>query len=271
MIVRSFGSGSSGNALLVETASAALLVDCGLSAATINRGLKQSGRSIADLAAVVVTHEHVDHVRGLQRLLKDRVPLLSSPGTHRALDVGAHGYRPIKLGDAESLDCGITVRALGVSHDAAEPCGYCIDAEGVRITVVTDLGTADRGLIEWIGSSDLVVLEANHDETMLMNGPYPAHLKRRVLSAKGHLSNHDCGQLLRQSLAGSKQVRTIWLAHLSETNNRPDLAVATVTTALKGVRAAHRIQALPRHGSQIVWHSNEPVGTRARPHQLSLF
>jgi phosphoribosyl 1,2-cyclic phosphodiesterase len=271
MIVRSLGSGSSGNAIVVESTRSALLVDCGLSAAAINRGLKINGRSTADLSAVVVSHEHVDHVRGLQRLLKDQVPLITAPGTHRALDVGKAGFRSIQSGDDETLDSGFVIRALGVSHDAAEPCGYCIDADGIRITIVTDLGVADDNLVEWIASSDLVVIEANHDETMLLNGPYPAHLKRRVLSRTGHLSNHDCGQLLRRALDGSDRVRTIWLAHLSATNNRPDLAVATVTNALAGAGAQHQVRALPRTGAPVVWRSDEPVGTVARPHQLALF
>ncbi len=271
MIVRSFGSGSSGNALVVETAGATVLVDCGLSAATVARGMKTGGRGLEALTAVVVSHEHVDHVRGLQRVLKGGVPLIASPGTHRALDVGSLPYRPLPAGETEEIAGDVTVRALGVSHDAAEPCGFCIDSGGVRLTVITDLGTADPNLAEWIASSDLIVLEANHDEEMLRRGPYPAHLKRRVLSATGHLSNRDCGQLLRRALTGSERRRSIWLAHLSAVNNRPDLAVATVTGALTGVGAVHDVRALPRQGLPVVWRSDEPIGTPVRPHQLSLF
>lgn len=271
MIVRSFGSGSSGNALVVETARATVLVDCGLSVSTIARGMKSGARTVEDLTAVVVSHEHVDHVRGLQRVLKAGVPLVASPGTYRALDLGNRAYRPLRAGDSQDIDGEISVRALGVSHDAAEPCGFCIDAEGIRVTVITDLGVADAELTEWIASSDLIVLEANHDEELLRRGPYPAHLKRRVLSATGHLSNVDCGQLLRRSLAGSDRGRSIWLAHLSAVNNRPDLAVATVSTALSGVGAAHDVRALPRRGSPVVWRSDVPAGSLARPHQLALF
>jgi phosphoribosyl 1,2-cyclic phosphodiesterase len=271
MIVRSFGSGSSGNALLVEAAGAAILVDCGLSVSTITRGMKTGARTLEGLTAVVVSHEHVDHVRGLQRVLKAGVPLIASPGTHRALDLGTGSYRALRAGDSQDLDGQVSVRALGVSHDAAEPCGFCIDADGVRVTVITDLGLADADLAEWIGSSDLIVLEANHDEEMLRRGPYPAHLKRRVLSATGHLSNADCGQLLRRALTGSERRRTIWLAHLSAVNNRPDLAVATVSSALAGTGIAHDVRAMPRQGAPFVWRSDEPVGTVSRPHQLALF
>lgn len=274
MIVHSLGSGSSGNAFIVESSAGALLVDCGLSVTTINRGLKATGRSLSDVAAIVISHEHVDHVRGLQRLLKHQIPLVTAPGTHKALDIAGNGFRPIRPGDCDWFETGesaFIVRALGVSHDAAEPCGFCIEADGVRATIVTDLGTADEHLCESIGSSDLVVIEANHDETMLLNGPYPPHLKRRVLSPRGHLSNRDCGQLLQRALTGSDRVRTIWLAHLSTTNNRPDVAVATVTEALQKSGANHQIRALPRSGAPVIWHSDEPVGTPQRPRQLTLF
>lgn len=270
MIVRNLGSGSSGNALVVETATAVLLIDCGLSTAMLSRGLKMGGRGLESVAAVVVSHEHVDHVRGLRRLLRGGVPLATSPGTHRALDVGSVPYRPLRSGDREELASGVIVQALGVSHDAAEPCGFCIDAEGVRATVITDIGMADAGLCEWIATSDLIVLEANHDEALVRTGPYPAHLKRRVLSATGHLSNADCGNLLQRALAGSDRRRTIWLAHLSAVNNRPDLAVATVSKALGAGVVAHDIRALPRQGAPVVWRSDAPAGTPSQPRQLAL-
>jgi phosphoribosyl 1,2-cyclic phosphodiesterase len=272
MIVRSLGSGSSGNALVVETARTTLLVDCGLSAATLARGLKLGGRGFEALSAVVVSHEHVDHVRGLQRLLKVGVPLVATQGTQRALDVGRAAFLPIRHGETVELDLGVRVLALGVSHDAAEPCGFCIDGDGVRLTVITDLGTADSHLCEWIATSDLIVLEANHDERLLRSGPYPAHLKRRVLSATGHLSNVDCGLLLRRALAAADGAKTIWLAHLSAVNNRPDLAVATVATALaESGNAAFDIRALPRQGAPVVWRSDAPLGSPAQPQQLALF
>jgi phosphoribosyl 1,2-cyclic phosphodiesterase len=270
-IVRSLGSGSSGNALVVETARAAILIDCGLSAAALSRGMKLGGRSLDGLSAVVISHEHVDHVRGLQRLLKGGVPLITSPGTHRALDVGSEPYRALRAGDCEEVDAEIKVWALGVSHDAAEPCGFCLDVDGVRLTVITDLGMADSSLVDWIASSDLIVLEANHDEQMLRGGPYPTHLKRRVLSATGHLSNVDCGLLLQRALIGSDRARTIWLAHLSAVNNRPELAVSTVATALAGAGAAHEVRALPRQGAPVVWRSDAPFASPARPQQLALF
>jgi phosphoribosyl 1,2-cyclic phosphodiesterase len=271
MIVRSLGSGSSGNALVVETATAAILVDCGLSAATMARGLKMGGRSLDALSAVIVSHEHADHVRGLQKVLKCGVPLVSTPGTLRALDLGSLGYRPLRIGDTMEVAEGVIVRALGVSHDAAEPCGFRIDADGVRLTIITDLGTADAELGASIAASDLIVLEANHDESMLRAGPYPAHLKRRVLSATGHLSNVDCGKLLFQALRDSDRARTIWLAHLSAVNNRPDLAVATVATALAGCGADHDVRTLPRQGPPVIWRSDAPVGASLPPHQLALF
>jgi phosphoribosyl 1,2-cyclic phosphodiesterase len=271
VVVRSLGSGSSGNALVIETGRDSILVDCGLSAATVNRGIRPSGRTIESLTAVLISHEHVDHVRGLQRVLKGGTELVATPGTFRALDPGRVSFRSVRLGESIELGSAITARALGVAHDAAEPCGFWIDAAGVRITVVTDLGSADDDLAEWIASSDLIVLEANHDEEMLRRGPYPSHLKRRVLSENGHLSNADCGRLLQRALMESTRPRAIWLAHLSAVNNRPDLAVAAVSRALAGVGADHAIRALPRTGTPIVWRSDDPFGEPMRTRQLSLF
>jgi phosphoribosyl 1,2-cyclic phosphodiesterase len=270
VIVRSLGSGSSGNALVVETKGVSMLVDCGLSVATLNRGVRPGGRTIETLSAVLISHEHVDHVRGLQRVLRGGTPMIATPGTHRALDAGKAVYRAIRPGDVLDVATGVTARALGVAHDAAEPCGFCIDVAGVRLTVITDLGTADDDLAEWIATSDLIVLEANHDEELLRHGPYPAHLKRRVLSANGHLSNIDCGHLLQRALAESDRPRTIWLAHLSAVNNRPDLAVATVAKALAGAGASHDIRALPRSGVPIIWRSDEPIGAATETRQLVL-
>jgi phosphoribosyl 1,2-cyclic phosphodiesterase len=270
-IVRSIGSGSSGNALVIETGRSTVLIDCGLSVATIGRGLKHGGRSIEAITTVLISHEHVDHVRGLPRLLKNGATMIATPGTQQALDTGKIAYRSVEIGDAIEVGVDVVARALGVSHDAAEPCGFCVDAAGVRVTVVTDLGRPDDQLTEWIRRSDLIVLEANHDEDLLRRGPYPAHLKRRVLSVNGHLSNLDCGRLLGRALAESSRPRAIWLAHLSAVNNRPDLAVATVEKALADAAVRHDVRALPRSGAPIVWRSDDPFGVESEPRQLALF
>jgi phosphoribosyl 1,2-cyclic phosphodiesterase len=270
-VVRSLASGSSGNALVVETARRTVLVDCGLAANALARAVAAGGRSVETVAAVLVSHEHVDHVRGLQLLVKGGVPIVATAGTHRMLDAGAARFRSLEPGRPHELDGDLVVHGLAVAHDAAEPCGFCLEIDGRRLTVITDLGTADDRLCAWIASSELIIIEANHDEEMVRRGPYPTHLKRRVLSATGHLSNADCGRLLQMALVGSEQPRTIWLAHLSAVNNRPDLAVSTVVTALTGTGAGHAVRALPRKGEPIVWRSDTPFASPAKPVQLALF
>jgi phosphoribosyl 1,2-cyclic phosphodiesterase len=250
--VRSFGSGSSGNALLIDAGSDVVVVDCGVGARALTAGLRAAGRRLEDVSAVLLTHEHADHVRSLPQVVKARVPLIATPGTARAAGLAASGREELSPGGQISVGA-FTVTALAVSHDAVEPCGYHLQAHGVAVTVVTDLGRPDPALHDYLAASDLIVLEANHDEAMLRTGPYPAHLKRRVLSATGHLSNADCGLLLLAALRGTARPPTVWLAHLSTTNNRPVLARQTVERTLARQGLAAPVAPLPRHGHDAVW------------------
>jgi len=257
--VRCLGSGSSGNALLVDAGTSAVVVDCGIGARALGAGLRAAGRAIGDLAAVLLTHEHADHVRALPQVLKAGVPLVATAGTARAADLPAtrtevvRPNRPVAVGEIE-------VTALAVCHDAAEPCGFHLRAGGAAVTVVTDLGRGEAALHNHLAAADLVVLEANHDEAMLRAGPYPAHLKRRVLSPSGHLSNADCGSLLAAALTAGAASPTVWLAHLSTTNNRPALARQTVQAALARHGLTPVVVPLPRHGHERVWQPGEARG-----------
>ena len=264
--VVSFGSGSSGNAFLVRTAVGALLVDCGVGIRSIVAGLRAQGIGLRDLDAVLVTHEHGDHVRSLPQVLRAGVPILATHGTQSAARIPAAASVRIVAGTTFHA-AGLAVVPLTVSHDAAEPCGFLLERQGIGVLVVTDLGQADDGLVEPIRRSALVVLEANHDEAMLRAGPYPAHLKRRVLSHRGHLSNADCGLTLAESLRGAPERRTVWLAHLSETNNRPELARRTVEQHLARVGSGAVVAPLPRRSS-VRWCSAERPSPTA---QLSMF
>ncbi len=252
LVVRSLGSGSSGNALVVDSGTTAVAIDCGIGARALTAGLAAAGRRLGDLDAVLLSHEHADHVRAVPQVIKAGVPFVATPGTARAAGLPAdrcetvRAEMPLRIGD-------LTVVALRVSHDAAEPCGFHLSAPGGSVTVVTDLGRPDEALHDYLVASDLIVLEANHDETMVHRGPYPVHLKRRVLSPSGHLSNDDCGRLLAAALGDDDRRRTIWLAHLSTTNNRPPLARQAVEGALAAGGRARRVVPLPRHGHDQVW------------------
>jgi phosphoribosyl 1,2-cyclic phosphodiesterase len=171
-----------------------------------------------------------------------------------------HAERSTTIGDVEIV-------TIPVSHDAAEPCGFHLRTPFGALTVLTDLGAPSRRAAEVIAASDLIVLEANHDEDMLRRGPYAAHLKRRILSDTGHLSNAACGQLLSSALRGLNRVPTIWLAHLSQTNNRPHLAKSTIERKLARDGLQLSVATLPRRGAGPVWRAEE---ARQRPMQLFL-
>jgi len=250
--VQSLGSGSSGNAFLIEHDEASFLLDCGVGIRTIRRAMSERQRAIGDLDAILVTHEHIDHIRSLPQVPGLDVPVIASQGTfgrtripdQRWLPITP--FTPVQVADA-------TIWALAVRHDAAEPCGYMIQLPTVTITILTDLGSWEEHLLEPLLASDLIVLEANHDVEMLRRGPYPMHLKRRVASAVGHLSNDDCGAALAAVATRSSRTSEVWLAHLSCTNNRPDVARATIETALDRADRHLPITPLPRSTAGPIW------------------
>ena len=252
LTVQSLGSGSSGNALLIDTGEAAVIVDCGLGPRALDAGLRAVGRRLSQIQAVLLTHEHADHIKGLTGAIKAGVPVVTTGGTARAVGVALPTWQEI-LPWRPLLFAGFTVTALAISHDAAEPCGFVVTGGGGTVTIVTDVGFPDPALRDPLAAADLIVLEANHDEAMLRRGPYPPHLKRRVLSRLGHLSNADCAGLLGESLAAGSASRTIWLAHLSQTNNRPELARQTVAGSLATRGQVHAVASLPRYGPGPVW------------------
>jgi len=258
LTVRSLGSGSSGNALLLVDGDSSLLVDCGIGPRLLAKALAASNRRVEDIGAVLVTHEHIDHVRGLKALSRHGARFIASCGTATAARLPVESWEEIRMG-ASIRAGGITVTALAVSHDATEPCGYHIAAaSGGKIVVLTDLGCRDDSLIDPLSEANLIVLEANHDLHMLRTGPYPQHLKRRVLSATGHLSNTDCGELLATSLRRVTNPGEVWLAHLSQTNNRPQLAVSDVRQSLAAAGVATNVISLPRQATGPTWSAIRP-------------
>lgn len=258
LTVQSLASGSSGNALLLDDGASTVLVDCGLGPRQLAKALAAAGRSPNDIVAVLITHEHVDHIRGIKALTRTGSRLIASEGTATAATLPASDWEEIRLGATVPVG-GLTVTALAVSHDAKEPCGFHIaSACGGKVVVLTDLGCRDDALLDPLSEANLIILEANHDIDMLRLGPYPQYLKRRVLSASGHLSNADCGRLLSASLRSTHNPGEIWLAHLSQTNNRPQLAVSTVRQQLAAAGVATPVMALPRQTSGPLWSSAAP-------------
>ncbi|MBA3450674.1 MAG: MBL fold metallo-hydrolase [Chloroflexia bacterium] len=260
------GSGSSGNSLLIRTANTILLVDCGIGLRRLSGALATRGLKLDDIDAVLISHEHGDHVRELPRLIAANKTIICTKGSSRAAHVPRANWeesasnRPVKVGDFQ-------ITAIPVSHDAVEPCGFLICGGDRTITILTDLGSASAAAAEAISESHLVVLEANHDEALLQRGPYPMHLKRRILSDAGHLSNTDCAELLASALLRSRSLPTLWLAHLSEANNRPALAKQTVTRRLAQAGLKLDLQTLPRRDVSSTWN---PLHAKVGVAQLAL-
>jgi phosphoribosyl 1,2-cyclic phosphodiesterase len=207
---------------------------------------------MADVDALLISHEHSDHIRELPRFVIQGTAVFSTRGSARAANVPTRLWEEIRAEQPLRL-ADIEVVAIPVCHDAVDPCGFLIRSGAGSVTVCTDLGCASPAAAEAIAESHLVVLEANHDEEMLRRGPYPAHLQRRILSDSGHLSNAGSADLLARAIQRSNQPPTVWLAHLSETNNRPQLAKQTVQRRLAQVGIRLDLHTLPRREMSKTW------------------
>jgi phosphoribosyl 1,2-cyclic phosphodiesterase len=231
------GSSSSGNATLIEVGDASLLVDAGFSCKELTRRLSVVGVDARDLGAIILTHEHVDHVRGARVLArKHDLPVHGSPGTLASARPYLDGVElmPRTVGEPFGHG-GFVATLLSVPHDATEPTAVRLEAGGRRALVATDLGHFPWTLLESGQDMDGLVLESNHDEGMLRDGPYPAYLKRRIQGPRGHLSNIESAAALRVLLG--PRTRGVLLGHLSQKNNTEELALETV---IEGVPEAMR-------------------------------
>ncbi|WP_299446158.1 MBL fold metallo-hydrolase [uncultured Phascolarctobacterium sp.] len=227
-------SGSKGNAALISTDSQRFLVDVGISCRELVKRMGQAGACPEELDGVFLTHEHTDHVNGLVTFAKKyNVPIYASTGTWQAVfRKYANLNRTNCRLTGKSMRCGdVRVDSFAVSHDAAEPLGYSFNwySGGTKCTYMTDTGFVTPAAREAALGSDALILEANHDVEMLKNGSYPYDLKQRILGTRGHLSNLIAAQFLLQFTKLPKQVI---LAHLSEQNNTPELALDTVRNIL---------------------------------------
>lgn len=203
-----------------------MLIDAGFSWREIKSRAKRAGFPLERVEALVLTHEHADHVRGLKTLYRRGATIIASPGTLRAL--GHRFRRAIPLNGGVEV-AGIGIHSFRVPHDAAEPVGLVLESGGKSVGIATDLGEARERVIEALNGCDALIFEANHDLEMLLSGPYPWALKLRILGPLGHLSNDAAGSALALL---SESARHIFLAHISQENNRPALALETVARYL---------------------------------------
>lgn len=224
------GSGSRGNAALVESDGRSLMVDCGLGLKAVEFRLARLGKSPGDLDAILVTHEHSDHLGGVARLAaKHDIRVLATAGTARSFRrmpprlelIGPH--QPFELGP-------FGVHPIAVPHDAREPCQFLFDDGAHKLGIMTDLGRQTPHVVASLQGCDALALECNHEERMLAAGPYPASLKRRVGGDQGHLSNGQAAALL--SAMDTGRLRHVVALHLSEQNNTPALAQAALAGPL---------------------------------------
>jgi len=228
------GSGSGGNAVVVESGECRLLIDAGFSCRELETRMRRVGCDPKSLRALILTHEHIDHVRGAARFAtKHQVPVYATSGTLNGQEVGleaATRAQVIRSGEPFAAG-GFAVEAFAIPHDAREPVGFVVeDRGGRRLGLAADLGTPSRLAWGRLLDLDLLILETNHDLDMLRSGPYPWALKQRVAGRHGHLSNRQAADGLAELL--SDRLKWLVLYHLSRTNNLPALAAATICEEL---------------------------------------
>lgn len=246
MRIVSLASGSSGNCTLIVSEHTRVLIDAGISRVRILQGLRKILGALPHLDAILVTHEHSDHISSVGKAARAlKCPIYASAGTASFIEtqlIGKEKLLVFKPGDCLQIR-DLLIEPFRIPHDAAEPCGFVIAEESLfvsfnkRIAVATDLGTVTEEIRERLLGCDLVMLESNHDVEMLINGWYPEDLKQRILSDVGHLSNDAAGQTF-QYLAKQGRLRTAVLMHLSKNNNRPKVALETVQEHLNGTEVA---------------------------------
>jgi phosphoribosyl 1,2-cyclic phosphodiesterase len=270
---RVLGSGSSGNATLVECGGVRILIDAGLGPRELAERLESAGVDPASLAAVFLSHEHQDHARGAASFSKKwGVRLCGSRGTYAAAGLGAEeiaGYDVLEPGTARELG-PVTVHGIPVPHDAAGPLAFVVEGDECSLAHATDFGHVSRGVADGFRECDALLIESNYDAVMLRDGSYPWSVKERILGSRGHLSNDDVARYLVRDLG--ETCRTVLLAHISQNNNHPELVRMTAEAALRRRgRTEVRLELASADGTG--WMEVAPAvagGSRA-PRQLRLF
>lgn len=263
----SFGSGSSGNCYYLCTEHDALLIDAGVGIRTLKKNFSIYGLSIQSVHHIVITHDHADHIKSVGSLSHDlHVPVYATALVHHGIDRNYSVRHKIDRADVHYIEKGkryelgdFTVTPFEVPHDSSDCVGYRVEHDGVVFCLITDVGSVTDEIRRQISDAHYLVIEANHELERLMSGPYPKKLKDRISGERGHMANHTCGEVLAE--CATPQLREVWLCHLSDENNHPELARLTVT----GVLNAHGI--VPGVDFQMeVLKRGKPMG----PYELTL-
>lgn len=238
----SLGSGTSGNSYLLLTDSDSLMIDAGIDMPIVEKHFEDLPLELKDIKRILITHEHVDHVKSAGELsVKYGMPVYAMEAVHKGIDgnprITEHipEEKRIILKREKSIQLGeFKVTPIAVPHDcpSGDNVGYKIEAEGCVFSVITDCGHVTERIGEIIGESNYLVIESNHDREMLQCGDYPEPWKEKIASGRGHLSNTQCAEALMQY--ATPELRHVWLCHLSEENNHPELARKTVEYELRG-------------------------------------
>lgn len=272
MRFRVLGSGSSGNTTVIESGSTRILIDAGLGPREMAERLESAGVDPASIGAVVVSHEHTDHARGAAAFSRKwGARLMGSRGTYAAAGFGAvdiAGYDVLEPNIPHAIGA-MTVTGIAIPHDAAGPLAFVTTAEGCTLGHATDFGHVSAGVVDGFRECDAVLIESNYDPGMLREGPYPWSLKERILGRHGHLSNGDVAAWLGRGMGDA--CRTVILAHLSRTNNHPDVARMTAEAALRRRgRTEVRLEVTGEEGTDWMTLLPPPAAAR-RPQQMRLF
>ena len=246
----SFGSGSSGNCYFLFTETDGLIIDIGVGIRALKKHFRDYGLSLSSIHHVLITHDHADHIKSVGSISHEcRLPIYATQNVHAGIDRNYCVTRKLTsdmkrmVVPGQPLQLGsFLVTPFSVPHDATENVGYQIQAGGVTFCIITDAGSVTSEMADYIRQADYLVIEANHDVEMLQQGPYPQYLKERIQSDMGHLSNTDCARAIAENM--SERLRHVWLCHLSEENNHPELARKTVESVLRsyGIIAGKDLQ-----------------------------
>ena len=252
LLFQSFGSGSSGNCYFVGTATRGILIDAGIGVRTIRKHLRNMGLDFHNIWGIFVTHDHADHIRAVGSLgERYHIPVYTTPEIHVGINRNYGVTEKLKTcqryveKNVPFQLAEFRITPFPLSHDSTDCVGYFIKYNDKTITFATDLGTTNEHLARFIQQSNHLVFEANYDVEMLLHGSYPEYLKTRILSDTGHLSNDDCGIFLARNY--HKELKNIFLCHLSKENNTPRLAYDTVSQYLEqaGIRVGTDVALQP--------------------------
>jgi phosphoribosyl 1,2-cyclic phosphodiesterase len=235
MKITPLASGSSGNSFLLQDDSTAILVDAGLSGKQMQERIRNAGMDPVALNGIIVSHGHSDHVKGVGVLSrKYKLPVWMNRGTWSVAERALGKVHSLEFFDTGRIFrvANLRIHPFSVPHDCADPVGFRITSGTRRLGIATDLGTVTGLVASVLAGVHVLVLESNHDPVMLRDGPYPWELKQRVRGRLGHLSNGESASLLERII--SDELRAVILAHMSETNNRPDLALDCARQSLAG-------------------------------------